>query len=248
MNFNWQIAAPLDAVIFDCDGTLSSIEGIDELARQNGVGDIVETMTAQAMSNTGVSADLYAERLALVQPNQQQVLDLGQAYIDHCNPGVVSVIAILQRMGKAVYVLSAGLQPSVEVLAKYLNIPDHHVFAVDIDFDADGHYAEFDQASPLVAAGGKCQVVEQLKQQHARIMHVGDGMNDADVHGHVTCFIGYGGVFYRESIRSRSDYYIESASLLPILALALTKTEADQLRDSALATYQEGLQLIDAAS
>ena len=246
MHFDLKLSAPLDAILFDCDGTLSRLEGIDELARQNGVGDIIETMTAQAMSATGVSADLYAERLALVQPSQQQVLALGQAYIDSCNPGVVSVIDALKKRGKAIYIVSAGLKPAVAIFARYLNIPESQVFAVEMDFDLDGHYLAFNQASPLVDVGGKCQIVATLKQQHARILHIGDGMNDADVKGHVTRFIGYGGVFCRESIRDRSDFYIETASLLPLLPLALTATEADQLTGAELAAYQAGLQLIEA--
>jgi phosphoserine phosphatase len=35
---NWQLQHPLDAVVFDCDGTLSQIEGIDALAEKNDVG------------------------------------------------------------------------------------------------------------------------------------------------------------------------------------------------------------------
>ena len=37
----WQLDHPINAIVFDCDGTLSIIEGIDELARNNGVGDAV---------------------------------------------------------------------------------------------------------------------------------------------------------------------------------------------------------------
>lgn len=41
---------PVDAVISDCDGTLSTIEGIDELARMNDVYAEISQLTQAAMT------------------------------------------------------------------------------------------------------------------------------------------------------------------------------------------------------
>ena len=43
---NWRY--PL--VVFDCDSTLSTIEGVDELALRAGVGDEVARLTTAAMA------------------------------------------------------------------------------------------------------------------------------------------------------------------------------------------------------
>jgi phosphoserine phosphatase len=98
-----QLQQPMDAIIFDCDGTLSSIEGIDELARQNGVAAPVAALTAIAMGRTGINPDLYQERLSLVKPHSEQVLALGREYYQEITPDARAVVQIFQRLEKAIY-------------------------------------------------------------------------------------------------------------------------------------------------
>src|SRR4051812_47754308 len=74
---------PIDAIIFDCDGTLSHIEGIDELAKENGVGEQGVKLTEEAMGRSGMSPELYEHRLNLVLPTAAQVDTLGQLYFQH---------------------------------------------------------------------------------------------------------------------------------------------------------------------
>ena len=83
---HYPLLDPVDAIIFDCDGTLSFIEGIDELAKENGVGEPVMKITAEAMTHSGINPELYQRRLNLVLPTQQQVQTLGQAYFDRITP------------------------------------------------------------------------------------------------------------------------------------------------------------------
>src|SRR5689334_13073539 len=108
---HWQLKNPINAVIFDCDGTLSSIEGIDELAKNNGAADIVQRLTADAMGKSGINPDLYAKRLALVKPTYAEVMALGQQYIDHSVPDINELILLFKRQNKSVYIVSAGLNP-----------------------------------------------------------------------------------------------------------------------------------------
>lgn len=244
MNFSWQINQPFDAIVFDCDGTLSQIEGIDELAVQNGVGDLVKSLTAKAMASTGITDGLYQERLSLVKPHRDQVVALGTAYFKERIPDVDRVIDVLQQLGKAVFILSAGLKLSVDLFAQLLKIPVPHVYAVDIDFDARGNYQDFDRQSPLVRSGGKGELVQQLKSQYPTIMYVGDGANDLDAKPHVARFVGYGGITFRESILAHSDFYIQSLSLASLLALALTQEEASHLSEEDRVIYDKGLALI----
>lgn len=242
--YSWQLKKPLDAVIFDCDGTLSRIEGIDELAVQNGVGDTVIDLTSDAMTSTGVTSSLYETRLSLVKPTRDQLDALGERYYETRTPDVEQVISQLQAIGKTVFVMSAGLKPAVAIFAKHLNVPEENVFAVDISFDTKGRYKSFDKSSPLTGPGGKGYLVQRLKEQHSLLMHVGDGINDVDAKNFVTRFVGYGGVFYRESILSHSDFYITCRSMAPVLPLALTGEEAARLKGETLALYQKGMSLI----
>jgi len=241
---HWQLEKPLDAVTFDCDGTLSRCEGINELAWQNGVGPVVEQLTSVAMAKTGLTDDLYAERLSLVQPNRLQVEALGDIYFNECVPMAAEVIDLFQRLGKQVYIISAGLQPSVAIFADHLRVPQSNVFAVNVYFDKAGNYLEFDQSSSLTSLGGKHELLKEIKKKGPSILHVGDGMNDVDAKAQVKRFVGYGGIYYREQIRQCSDFYIRSLSLAPLLPLSLTQEESTFLVGKDKAIYDEGVRLL----
>jgi len=242
---HWQLTSPLEAIVFDCDGTLSRLEGIDELARLNGVGDEVCELTAKAMSETGVTPDLYARRLSLVQPARHQVEEMGREYFSERNPDVLEIIRIFQRLNKVVYIMSAGVNPAVTIFAELLGIPKSNVLAVDLSFDANGNYSDFDRDSPLTGPGGKGELAMELRKKHASIMHIGDGMNDMDAKDQVTRFVGYGGVFYRKNLADLCDYYILSTSLSPLLPLGLTEKEAQFLSEGERQFYDAGLNFID---
>lgn len=241
---NWQLQTPIEAIVFDCDGTLSAIEGVDELAKSNGVGDQVVALTAKAMGETGLNEALYHERLKLIYPHRDQVLALGQLYFHHQVPDVALVINLLQRLNKSVYVASAGLSPAVKLFGELLNIPTKNIFAVDISFDEQGKFHTFDRTSPLITQHGKRMIISQLKNKHQTIVHVGDGLNDIVTHDLVTRFIGYGGIFYRKNIADLCQYYIQSASLTPLLPLILTQAEMQQLSIPDQKLCERGLALM----
>lgn len=220
-----QLTQPLDAIVFDCDGTLSHIEGIDELARINGVGAQVEHLTAVAMNGGGLNPDLFHHRLKLVMPTQTQLQELAHRYYQFKTPGIVSVLNTFRWLKKPVYIISAGLAPAVLAFGEMLEIPAQQIFAVDIYFDSLGNYLDFDRHSRLVFTNGKRGIVEELCQRHPRLAYIGDGMNDLVVYDLVTRFIGYGGAFYRESIAQRCQHYISIPSMAPILPLCLTQDE-----------------------
>lgn len=222
------ITAPLDAVIFDCDGTLSLVEGIIELARQNGILDQICALTEKAMGESGVNTLLYRQRLELVKPELAQTIALADTYQQHLTPDVDHVITTLQQLGKAVFVVSAGMKQAVEPFAAKLNIPTKNVYSVDIKFDANGKYQDFDADSPLVRQHGKAEIVAVLRKKYARIAHIGDGMNDAEAAHCVDLFIGYGGSFFRQKIADLSDAYIDSKSIASVLSFLLTPEEANK--------------------
>jgi phosphoserine phosphatase len=200
---NIALTTPIDAVIFDCDGTLTHIEGIDELARMNGVDQQVTVLTAEAMGGSGLNPDLFQKRLSLVLPTAAQVRELGDLYFAHKTPGLLQVLQTLNALGKTIYIVSAGLTLTVAGFGNQLSVNPANIFAVDIYFDEAGNYRDFDRNSPLIHADGKRSIVQNLKQRHSQIAYVGDGLNDYAVYDLVTRFIGYGGAFYRESIANR---------------------------------------------
>lgn len=240
----WQLQTPIDAIVFDCDGTLSAIEGVNELARSNGVYEIVEALTTEAMSITGINPELYQKRLNLIHPKEQQLYALAEEYYRHSVPDIFAIILLLQRLNKSVYLASAGLNPAVAIFGKKLSIPHEHIYAVDTHFDQAGNYLDYDRSSPLIHNYGKRDIVCQLKNKHPHIVHIGDGLNDFSTHDIVTRFIGYGGVYYREQMEKVCQYYITTPSLAPLLPLCLTPDELEELTEQEQALYKKGVQAI----
>ncbi len=240
----WQLSQPMDAIIFDCDGTLSRAEGIDVLAEQAGVASEVAILTEHAMAVTGITQDLFSQRMNLVRPSLHQLVELGQKYFEHRIPDVVSVVQTFLTAGKAVYVISAGLNPAVKIFAALLGIQEQNVYAVDVSFDEAGKYVDFDHDAPTTALGGKRKIIDELTKIHPRILFVGDGMNDVEASDAVDRFVGFGGFRFREKILNHSDFYIRSPSFASLLSLGLTSSEIEKLPASAGKIVEAGLSQI----
>jgi len=108
-------------VIFDCDGTITHVEGIDLLAEMNAVWEEVSAITRRAMNKSSLTVDIFEQRLELVQPTLEQVQDLGDLYIANLSRDVKEVIELLQNAGG----ISQKLQNQNSNLCsqRFLNVP-----------------------------------------------------------------------------------------------------------------------------
>lgn len=228
-------------VIFDCDSTLSRVEGIEELSA--GHGAEVEAMTNAAMRGEARLEEVYARRLELTRPTRSAVEALGRRYIEGMVADAREVVAALQEAGVVVRVLSGGLLPAVRMLAAELGIDTPDVAAVPLRFDDDGAYLAFDAASPLARAGGKPDVVRRwLPTLRRPVMLVGDGNTDLEAKPAVDLFVAFAGVAERESVTSDADVVIRSPSLAPVLPLALEDLPSDSPHAE---TYERGRAFIE---
>ncbi|AUJ58569.1 phosphoserine phosphatase [Coxiella-like endosymbiont of Amblyomma americanum] len=237
----WKLIKPLDAIVFDCDGTLSQIKGIEYLAKNNHVDTAVRLLTDMAKNLTGITVDIYRQCLDLVHPTIEQVARLGDHYYDHLTPDADKVIAIFQNMNKPVYVISAGIKMAVAAFSKRLGVPVTHIFAVDVYFDHKGQFDTYEEDSPIISQLGKCKIIKNLIKQHPRIAHIGDGINDVEAANLSERFIGYGGVCYQHHIAKRSDFYIKTKTLAPVLPLCLVLDEQKKLSQTEKKLFQKGL-------
>ncbi|MGH6824734.1 HAD-IB family phosphatase [Methyloceanibacter sp.] len=217
------------AVCFDCDSTLSRIEGIDELASRRGRRQEVSRLTEAAMSGSLAIDAVYAERLSIVSPDQAAMAWLGELYVRELVPGARETVQALHSLGKVVYLVSGGLLPAVRHLSRALAIPDTHVFAVAVDFDGAGAYRGFDSTSPLARADGKAVVCRRLAARHGSIAMVGDGMTDIAARAGGAYVVGFGGVAYREQVAKSADCYIAGLELTATLEALLTDAEREAL-------------------
>jgi phosphoserine phosphatase len=204
-------------VIFDCDSTLSAIEGIEELA--SGHRAEVERLTDLAMQGQVPLEDVYGRRLELIRPTRKAVERVGQLYIARAVPGAVEAVRTLQEEGIGVYVVSGGLAPAVGALGRHLNVPGARIAAVDIWFDERGQYQGFDRDSPLARAGGKRIWVEARTDLVSPVLFIGDGATDLEARPAVDRFAAFTGVVRREPVVTGADYVITGPSLLPVLEL-----------------------------
>lgn len=227
--------APIAAVYFDCDSTLSSIEGVDELLRftDSALRQEIAELTNQAMDGARPLAEVYETRLGKLAPSREQLEAVGEHYVKNVVADGAETIAALQHLGKHVGIVSGGLLVPVRRLARHLGVPLADVHAVPLHFDEDGRYVDFDHDSPLWQNGGKIPVVRGAPAHHHPMAFVGDGITDLETKPHVARFVGFGGVVTRDAVRAGADYFTATPSLGAVLPLVLTDQELAALAADA---------------
>lgn len=204
-----------DIVMFDCDSTLSRIEGVDELARLAGVFDEVKVLTEQAMAGNLPLEQVFQRRLDLIQPKQLWVRQVGETYIEQMTAGAREAIKRLQQNGYQVGIISGGYLPAILPLAKELGIKRDWVYAVGLTFTDSGEYQRFEDSWELGQRGGKRKVWQHLIEQFSPkwSVMIGDGVTDMEAQDLLSVSIGFGGVQRREAVVRLADEYLEEASL-----------------------------------
>lgn len=209
-----------ETVIFDFDSTLSTLEGIEELAA--GARGEVEALTDAAMRGTIPLEEVYGRRLELCDPTRERVAALGARYLETLVPDARETIAALQAEGIEVRIISGGLRPAIVAAGQELGVPEEHIAAVDVEFGEDGGYLGFDRGSPLAYSGGKRVIIERWGPALRRpVMLVGDGVTDLEAKPVVDAFVAFAGVVERAPVVEMADLVVRTQSLAPILAIAL---------------------------
>ncbi len=206
-----------EVVCFDCDSTLSRVEGIDELARRNGLFEQVAALTDAAMNGEIALEEVYGQRLDLIKPDKAALDWLADLYIAEMVEGVVETIKTLQDNGKQIHIISGGLRQAILPLAAMLGIAEENVHAVDVFFDSQGDYQDFLRHSPLAVSGGKARICRRLRMRHSSLVMVGDGKTDLEAKLAGAYMIGFGGVVKRPLVQEQADLFIQDVSLTAIL-------------------------------
>jgi phosphoserine phosphatase len=234
-------------VIFDCDSTLVSVEGIDELARLKGRTGQIAELTRRAMNGEVPLEYVYARRLEMLQPTRAELMQVGRIYRHALVPEAAEVVAALQFVGIEVFILSGGLKAAVRGLAACLKIPASNVFAVEVELDPfqgrwwdyqrhrfagnpDERYLAF-APTPLAESDGKITMVRTLSEGR-RAMMVGDGATDLATREAVKLFVGFGGVTRRPVVAGEAEVFVEGPGLAAVLPLALSRSGGAKLRGS----------------
>jgi phosphoserine phosphatase len=229
-------------VFFDCDSTLSHIEGIDELARQKGKFDEVKRLTEAAMEGEVHLQNIYDRRLQLLNPTRAEIRELEYHYRRTLVPAAAEVISALQFLGRQVFIVSGGLLEAIQPFGIWLGVPRAHIRAVEVHYNLlSGDWWDYEQDrwgrrpdvqyldpanSPLTQTEGKIQVIQELRRgQPGPAMLVGDGVSDLMAGPAVELMVGFGGVITRQRVAAAADVFIKCATLAPVLPLVLTLAE-----------------------
>jgi phosphoserine phosphatase len=257
-----------DLIFFDCDSTLSSIEGIDELARFKGKEWRVSVLTQKAMDGELDLSAVYGKRLQAIRPTRGQLKAIEERYWETLVPDTVATLDALRALGRQIFIISGGLAEPVRGFGKRLGVPAEHVRAVELEYnelsgewwryhapDARDQQAFLDyEGSPLTVSSGKPAIVRELLAAYAadggrvagaRTLMIGDGASDLATRGVVDLFIGFGGVVARDKVRHEADVFVSVNSLAPIVPLAAGAAGARLLGTPHEAVYRRGLALLD---
>jgi phosphoserine phosphatase len=210
-----------EIICFDCDSTLSKIEGIDELARRVGLGEEMSKLTDAAMNGEVLLEEVYEQRLSLIRPDQDSIDWLASLYIEQIVDGVKEVFEALLASGKELHIISGGLRQAILPLAHSLGLPENRVHAVDVYFNVDGSYLDYDKNSPLARSGGKAEICWQLLKSRGSLAMIGDGKTDMEAKQAGAYVIGFGGVVDRAVVREQADFYSAESSLVSVLGQLL---------------------------
>ena len=206
-------------ICFDCDSTLSSIEGVDELARLRGheVFGRIEKMTEDAMNGLIRIEDVFGLRLKAINPTRADAESVGRRYIETVEPTAKSTIDRLRTLGWTPVIVSGGFRQIIRPLAEHLGVA--RIEAVDLSFAPDGSYQGFDASFPTTRSGGKPEIISSLKAElhPEKVVMVGDGASDLETLPVVDLFIGFGGYVARDKVKRNSPAFV--TSLAEIAAL-----------------------------
>ncbi len=206
-----------DIICFDCDSTLSKIEGIDELGRSANKFDELVALTNAAMNGELALEAVYGKRLDLIKPDKARMDWLADLYIAEIVDGVEEIFSTLLTRGKEVHIISGGIRQAILPLAAKLGLPEHHVHAVDVRFNDDGSYLDFDPESPLAKTGGKSTVCQTIQQNGKSMAMIGDGKTDLEAKQAGATVIGFGGVMTRDIVVEQADIFVNDPSLMAVL-------------------------------
>jgi phosphoserine phosphatase len=256
---NYRRWTSFDHIFFDCDSTLSAIEGVDELARLKGKEWRVSVLTQKAMDGDLDLADVYGKRLKAIRPTRGQLTAIEEMYWGALVADAREVIDALHFLGKQVYIISGCLAAPVRAFGARLGVPTNNIRAVELEFNelSGNWWKYYDQSAqtaesylayeqgPLTISAGKPDIVRELVgERWGRKLFVGDGMSDLGTRPVVDLFVGFGGVARREKVESGSELYVCAPTLAPILPIAAGESGSAALRGTPYETVLErGLNL-----
>lgn len=196
------ISAPEEGArlfVFDFDSTLSSKEGIDEIARRIGKYEDIKRITDKAMEegeNLNFTESLLRRLSLLTKVHQSHIDDLAASVLNELNPGVDTFIRTIQKLSPEdkIVIVSGGFVYFTSVVHGHYDLHAHH--SNELEFNAEGHLTGNVTPGSIIIDGAKkkeilIRTAQELNIPLTRVFAMGDGSNDIPMLKEAGNGIGY---------------------------------------------------------
>ncbi|MBI1823762.1 MAG: phosphoserine phosphatase SerB [Nitrospirae bacterium] len=202
-------------IVMDMDSTLVQMEGIDELAKEAGVGLKVAEITERAMNGELNFKEALRERVRLLKGLPEETLQKVYSRIPF-TPGARELIRILQKMGYKTAVLSGGFSYFTDRLKKELNLD----YAYSNQLEIINGKLTGEVVGEIVDGLKKSDLLEEIAAKEGisldQAIAIGDGANDLMMIGKAGLGIAFNA---KPKVRAAAQHSITRKNLDSILYL-----------------------------
>lgn len=202
-------------IVMDMDSTLVQMEGIDELAKEAGVGAKVALITERAMNGELNFKEALRERVRLLKGLPEETLKKVYDRIPF-TPGAKELIRILQKMGYKTAVLSGGFNYFTDRLKKELNLD----YAYSNQLEIINGRLTGEVLGEIVDGLKKSDLMEEIATKEGisldQSIAIGDGANDLMMIGKAGLGIAFNA---KPKVREAAQHSITQKNLDSILYL-----------------------------
>ena len=201
-------------LVADMDSTVITVECIDVLAAQAGIGDEIAAITARTIRGELEFAQSLRERVALLAGTPVEALEAAWRDSVALTPGAKTLLATMRGDGALTALISGGFTWFTERVADLVGFDVQQANRLEIE---DGRLTGV-MVEPILDRDAKETLLRQLTDKHAIDMAdtlaVGDGANDIAMIEVAGLGVAFHGV---EAVRAVADADIRHGDLTALL-------------------------------
>ncbi len=206
---------PKRLVVMDMDSTLVQTEGIDELAKEAGVGEKVAAITHRAMNGEISFPEALRERVRLLKGLREEVLKRVYERTP-LTPGAKELISVLKKLGYRTAVLSGGFDYFTSGLKETLGLDYAHSNQLEIK----GGILTGEISGEIIDGQRKASLMEEIAKKEGitldQVIAIGDGANDLPMITKAGLGIAFNA---KPHVRQKANFSITQKNLDVILYL-----------------------------
>ena len=203
--YPWRVdpTARYASVVFDCDSTLSDLEGIDALCDALPPEEAAQVARADRRRDERrgpAGRRLRATTRHRAAVRRRPASAWGAAtWSGWCRARAEVVRTLLDR-GVDVAIVSGGLAPAVRILARELGSPGTPCTRWTFASTTRAGTSTSTAPRPCGATRARSRCSRRCRARRSPLLFVGDGVTDLEAKDVVDLFVGYGGVVAREAV------------------------------------------------